>query len=89
MTDTSAGSQTIGANPIDLIILNPCPAEWFQLYFSSFEAGIVNCNFQLQKYLYIKTFSKLFCLTIFELVIHFSDILFGLKSAFKNSYILV
>ena len=25
-----------------IVVINPCPAELFQLYFSSFEAGIAN-----------------------------------------------
>ena len=67
--------------------LNPCPAELFQFYFSSFEAGIVT-QFQLQMTKNIDIFqkytsSKLSYFTNWasttNCIVHFSDILFGLK----------
>ena len=67
--------------------LNPCPAELFLLYFSSFEAGITKVKkFQLQMaYLFNYTSFKLKYLTNWasttNCIIYFSDILFGLKSA--------
>ena len=35
-------SQADEFSLVRILMLNPCPAELFQLYFSSFEAGIAN-----------------------------------------------
>ena len=89
------------------LLINPCAAELFQLYFSSFEAGIANaiCSSKWRKiFIFSENVHLPNWLTTSSIwltehlpqthIIHFRDILFGLKVIYHplygmNNYVLI